>query len=550
VADAPPPRWCAAGAEGALEAATSVARAFAREGPAALAPARLPAGWRLVKGRSMRAVLRASLPVAGRETVVYVKAHRAPDAAARAKALVRGGRGPAEGSTLAALAARGVAVAEPLAWSADGPDDADVLVLRGVEGAASLQAIDRDALRRGDRTRVAEAVGRLLRLAHDAGWRQGDLHRDHVLVRDDGAVLLDVGGRPLRDPRGAARRPVLLGAAGHGLAPDPRDALRALRAYAGGDRATARRLLEESIPFQRIVARAYRRGRARRARRTGLHFEAFRPAGARAAMRATGTPPAWRDAALAWLVSDPPGAVALKDGGDVLAARLPGRDAPVVLKRFAPSWKDRFRTPRAIRAFRRAYALRIRGVACPEPLLAVVDAKGRGLYVASQAGAPPARAVDLHRAAHGEAGALPPRARRDALARLGRFLRRMHDAEVVHRDLKAPNLVAWRGGTGVEFAIVDLEGARVAPRAVHWMRRARDLARLDASLEPAAASRADRLRVVRGYYATWGRLPVDERAFARLVARLHARKRARLLATRAGAAAGPASRGEMRRSAP
>ena len=97
-------------------------------------------------------------------------------------------------------------------------------------------------------------------------------------------------------------------------------------------------------------------------------------------------------------------------------------------------------------------------------------------------------APDLDRAVRARDGrasafaALSPAERRDALHALGRFLRRLHDADVSHRDLKAPNLVARRDGRLVSFAIVDLEGARVRRRGVSWRRRARDLARLDASL--------------------------------------------------------------------
>ena len=202
------------------------------------------------------------------------------------------------------------------------------------------------------------------------------------------------------------------------------------------------------------------------------------------------------------------------------------------MKRFGASWKDRFRVPRPLRAFRRAYALRVRGVSCPEPLLAASDARGRGVYVAALAGSDAGGALDLDRAARGDGGGpsalsqLSPRSRRRALERLGRFLRRMHDAEVVHRDLKAPNLVAWDGPRGASFAVVDLEGAHVARGRVPWARRARDLARLDASLGSPPVSRADRLRVLRGYFAAWERAPVSRGDFARRVAFASARKRA------------------------
>jgi hypothetical protein len=113
--------------------------------------------------------------------------------------------------------------------------------------------------------------------------------------------------------------------------------------------------------------------------------------------------------------------------------------------------------------------------------------------------------------------ALAPAARRAALHRLGRFLRRLHDAEVVHRDLKPANLVAWPTPRGVAYAVVDLDGARATRRPVPWRRRARDLARLDASVGP-AVSRAARHRVLRGYVASFERAGLPLRDLARRVA--------------------------------
>jgi hypothetical protein len=232
-------------------------------------------------------------------------------------------------------------------------------------------------------------------------------------------------------------------------------------------------------------------------------------------------PPEWKEVARSLLEGMPAGSRPLKADGSVVVARLPGLDEDVVVKRFAPRWKDPWRTPRAIRAFRRAYALRVRGVACPEPLLAVADVDGGGVYVARGAGA---GAVDLHEAARGRGAPLSPARRREALGGLGRFLRRLHDAEVSHRDLKAPNLLLVPTAEGARFEVVDLEGARVASGPVPWRRRARDLSRLDASVGPPRVSRADRLRVLRGYLAAWARMPMDLETFLGWIAADRARK--------------------------
>ena len=63
----------------------------------------------------------------------------------------------------------------------------------------------------------------------------------------------------------------------------------------------------------------------------------------------------------------------------------------------------------------------------------------------------------------------------------GRLLGRMHAAGVVHRDLKAANLVAVEEENDVAVYLVDLDGARLGRRP-HARRRAADLARLAAGL--------------------------------------------------------------------
>ncbi len=98
---------------------------------------------------------------------------------------------------------------------------------------------------------------------------------------------------------------------------------------------------------------------------------------------------------------------------------------------------------------------------------------------------------------------------------LGRALRRMHDAEVSHRDLKSPNLLVQEADDGFQLLIGDLDGARVRTAPVSWRRRARDLARLDASLD---ADGDARRWVLDAYLAVWPRPPVDRRTFTSWIA--------------------------------
>jgi tRNA A-37 threonylcarbamoyl transferase component Bud32 len=481
----------------------------------------------------MRVVATGLVPGPGGPIEVYAKVRRPVTAVDRARRRWFRPRGPAEGALLQGLSQRGVPVPRVLGWSAGEADAPDLLVVEAVEGARPLAECLAPPADRAARLAAVEGVGRLLRRAHDAGLAHRDLHRENVVVGRDGPALLDPGAARLRAPLPPARRIRLLGLAAHGLGADARTGLRALRAYLDGDREKARRWLRDVSRDAATARREYRRGRARRARRTGLHFEVFEPAGpATTGVRSKDrAPAAWKEGAARWIALPPEGARPLKADGAVVAARLPGLEEEVVLKRYPPRWKDRWRTPRAIRAFRTAYTLRIRGVECPEPLLAAVDATRAGVYVAARAGARAGGAcLDLHEATRpGARGRLAlaarsPAERRDALHRLGRFLRRLHDAEVSHRDLKAPNVVAYESGGRVRFEVVDLEGARPLRGPVSWRRRAKDLARLDASVGPPVVSRADRVRVLRAYVLGWARPPVDLATFAAWVAEDRARK--------------------------
>ena len=96
-------------------------------------------------------------------------------------------------------------------------------------------------------------------------------------------------------------------------------------------------------------------------------------------------------------------------------------------------------------------------------------------------------------------------------------------AEVSHRDLKAPNLLVGAADVPApQIHLVDLEGARIRRGPVSWSRRARDLARLDASLD---ANATDRLRVLMAYWRVLPRPRVDRRAFLTRIAQHVRRKR-------------------------
>jgi serine/threonine protein kinase len=125
----------------------------------------------------------------------------------------------------------------------------------------------------------------------------------------------------------------------------------------------------------------------------------------------------------------------------------------------------------------------------------------------------------------------PPARRRALLVALGRALRALHEAEVAHRDLKAPNLLVEETREGWRFPLVDVDGADPRYGPLGWARRVRDLARLAASLPLASA---ERLRVLAAYAAVPPRPPL---ALRELATRVHERAQAHRLRLARGAQA-------------
>ena len=87
--------------------------------------------------------------------------------------------------------------------------------------------------------------------------------------------------------------------------------------------------------------------------------------------------------------------------------------------------------------------------------------------------------------------------------RLGRLVRTMHDHQVSHRDLKAPNILmrnATQNLLRAEPVLIDLVGVEVGHEVPESL-RIRDLARLNASfVYTTAVTRTDRLRLLQAYF--------------------------------------------------
>jgi serine/threonine protein kinase len=99
-------------------------------------------------------------------------------------------------------------------------------------------------------------------------------------------------------------------------------------------------------------------------------------------------------------------------------------------------------------------------------------------------------------------GKISMKDKRALIEELARFVRRMHDRRVAHRDLKPQNIIAEQTGAGSwRISIVDADGIRLGP--VSRRARAKNIRRLARSfLGDPAVTRTDRLRFVRAYLKT------------------------------------------------
>ena len=177
--------------------------------------------------------------------------------------------------------------------------------------------------------------------------------------------------------------------------------------------------------------------------------------------------------ALVWRHLDRP--VKLSHESLLVEAELPLAAGPalVAYKQFRPRgwWKTvcgRFRRSRARRGWELGRALLARGIATPRPLAACEPRKPwffRTSYLATEwiAGG-----ENLHLFGWRLADYPAPQRLRLACRcaiNLGRLLGRMHAAGVVHRDLKAANLLAAQTHDNVAVYLVDLDGVRIGQRA-------------------------------------------------------------------------------------
>lgn len=157
-----------------------------------------------------------------------------------------------------------------------------------------------------------------------------------------------------------------------------------------------------------------------------------------------------------WPVVDFSGYRTLNRGGraGVAVIEMAGRRCCAKLfydARFFILWRNRLGFSKAARAFRNGLELNARGVSCPAMTGYAVNRKS-GLAILITEFASDAERMD-HRIERGGVDAA-------VAAALGRFIRQMHDAGVIHKDLSPRNLLVQETGQNYEFLLLDYEDAR------------------------------------------------------------------------------------------
>ena len=283
------------------------------------------------------------------------------------------------------------------------------------------------------------------------------------------------------------------------------------------------RELADDVPAARLVQEgtaAYRRSfyhhRDRRTRRPSKYFRRIAVRGWRGWATAD-----WADAAADLLARRPDDAIpftadtTLKEGrtSTVWRVRLEDGRTLVVKRHNRAAERTVVRsllgTSRSLAAFRKGHALLVRGIATARPA-AAVDRSARVALEGRRGGATDTLlatepVTDAAPLSEWLRAGPPPAARRHVTWQLARMIRRMHEAGLAHRDLKAPNiLITPARGPDPRPVLVDLDGLTMM-RRVPARRRVQNLMRLSVSLDEwGVARRTDRLRFLRIYLGQRG----------------------------------------------
>lgn len=373
------------------------------------------------------------------------------------------------------------------------------------------------------RRQLARGLGRFLAHLHDSGVTHPDPHPGNLLIELPGSLmphfsLLDVHAVRFARPLSWAesRANLVLYNRWFQLRASAADRLRFWHEYqlVRQSLAVAEGAREESRELERATLASNRRfWMARTERYKGTHRTIRKIRTRRVRGLAVRDLP---EGFLRELLADPdaaftrPGTKLLKQCSSSTVAELemptPDGSRAVILKRVnvrsgLDPLKNLFRSSSARRSWLLGHGLCERWLPTPRPL---------AMFHRYRAGVLPAEGYLLTEKVPDAVG-LPEavKACRDIRIlrgwgeKLARVVRTMHDGGISHRDLKAPNVMLRGAAADPATAtpvLIDLVGVRASAHAVPFDRRAKELARLNASfLAMNHVTRGERLRFLFSY---------------------------------------------------
>ncbi|MCP4374676.1 MAG: phosphotransferase [bacterium] len=211
------------------------------------------------------------------------------------------------------------------------------------------------------------------------------------------------------------------------------------------------------------------------------------------------------------------------------------------------AWKailDCLRPSRSLRAFRIGHQIMTRGVDTAVPL-AAIEKRVAGFLTDSILITETVSALHLNQFLHVRLSHVTDpqladlsQTRQETIARnvldnLGLMVRRLHDNNLVHRDLKSGNiLVHWTIEDGPNIVVIDLDGLKRVAR-ISMRQRFQGLMRLNVSLlECTSVSHTGRLRMLLGYLRRPGIGRIQFKPYWRVLQQWSAKKLSQQITSR------------------
>ncbi len=463
----------------------------------------------VVKENLQRTISRLETPAGA----VYVKVCRVNTPRSFARELLRPAKARLEFENALELRRRGVRTVEPLAWGGARrwwPSESVVVTREAVGARDFLEVVEALPPSPRGRAGTARAFAGCLAALHEAGVDHPDPHPGNFIYHPGAAAfeVMDVHAVRLSGPLPWGRTLAALTLLNRyfQVRSGAAERLRFWRAYLAARPSLAVGWKAGASQLEAATRRSNLKfWTARLSRYTDDNRDSRRiQRGAYAGYAERDLPAEF----VGQMLTDPdalfdaPGTVTLKDSRSSTVAVLSVGGRAIVLKRFRVKsalvrLKNAVRPTAALRSWTLGRNLLDRGLPTARPLLVVerwLTGRPAEGYVAFE------KLDDVADLAEAVRSTPDRRVLHAWADKLGRLLRAMHEREVTHRDLKAPNvlLVGVSDPLTARPVLLDLVGVTVGRRVTVAVRR-RDLARLAVSFPAGTLSHGVRLRFLRAY---------------------------------------------------